>query len=129
MSVKSANFESSEAFDQINAVLANDDATRQEAITNVNGIFTFTLTNEDRETESWYLDFKKKGVAGKGTAPDGEKAEVTLVLSEKDFGSLVSGSSSAQRLFMSGKLKIRGNIMKATKIEAIFSKIQTKAKL
>jgi putative sterol carrier protein len=54
---------------------------------------------------------------------------VTLVLSDKDFSDLVAGKANAQRLFMGGKLKIRGNIMKATKMEPILKKAQTKAKL
>jgi putative sterol carrier protein len=54
---------------------------------------------------------------------------VTLVLSDTDFSSLVAGKANAQRLFMSGKLKIKGNVMKATKIEPILRKNQVKAKL
>jgi len=52
-----------------------------------------------------------------------------LSLSDEDFGKLVSGKVNAQRLFMSGKLKVRGDVMKATKIEPILMKAQTKAKL
>lgn len=55
--------------------------------------------------------------------------KVTLVLSDDDFGSLVTGKANAQRLFMGGKLKIKGNIMKATKLDPILKKSQTKAKL
>lgn len=54
---------------------------------------------------------------------------VTLQLSEADFGSLVSGKANAQKLFMGGKLKIKGNIMKATKMEPVLKKAQGKAKL
>lgn len=54
---------------------------------------------------------------------------VTLSLSEADFGSLVAGKANAQRLFMSGKLKIKGDVMKATKLDPILKKAQTKAKL
>jgi putative sterol carrier protein len=54
---------------------------------------------------------------------------VTLSLSDADFASLVSGKANAQRLFMGGKLKIKGNIMKATKMEPILKKAQGKAKL
>ena len=35
-----------------------------------------------------------------------------LSLSDEDFGKLVSGKTQAQRLFMSGKLKIKGDVMK-----------------
>lgn len=54
---------------------------------------------------------------------------VTLSLSDADFASLVAGKANAQRLFMGGKLKIKGNIMKATKMEPILKKAQGKAKL
>ncbi len=37
---------------------------------------------------------------------------VTLSLSDEDFGKLVNGKTQAQRLFMSGKLKIKGDVMK-----------------
>ena len=37
---------------------------------------------------------------------------VTLTLSDDDFAKLVSGQTQAQRLFMSGKLKIKGDVMK-----------------
>ena len=54
---------------------------------------------------------------------------VTLSLSEEDFGKMVAGKTQAQRLFMSGKLKVKGDVMKATKMEPVLKKAQTKAKL
>jgi putative sterol carrier protein len=54
---------------------------------------------------------------------------VTLILSEEDFGKLVAGKANAQKLFMGGKLKIKGDVMKATKMEPILKKAQSKAKL
>jgi putative sterol carrier protein len=52
------------------------------------------------------------------------------LLSDENFGKLVNGKLRAQPLFMSGKLKIKGDIMKATKMEAILKKAQgAKAKL
>jgi putative sterol carrier protein len=72
---------------------------------------------------------KETGTVGKGLAPEGKKAAVTLVLSDKDFGQLVAGKANAQKLFMSGKLKVKGDVMKATKMEPILKKAQTGAKL
>ena len=66
---------------------------------------------------------------GKGLAPEGKKQAVTLVLSDKDFGSLVAGKANAQKLFMSGKLKVKGDVMKATKMEPILKKAQSGSKL
>jgi putative sterol carrier protein len=54
---------------------------------------------------------------------------VTLILSEADFGKLLTQKANAQRLFMAGKLKIKGDMMKATKLDPILKKAQTKAKL
>ncbi|RDW65821.1 SCP2 sterol-binding domain-containing protein [Aspergillus mulundensis] len=129
MTLKEDGFESSAAFDAINATLQGDEAERKEAIKNAQTVVAFQLKNDAGKEESWHLDLKENGVVGKGAAPPGKKADVTLQLSDKDFGSLVSGKANAQRLFMGGKLKIKGNIMKATKMEPVLKKAQGKAKL
>jgi putative sterol carrier protein len=56
---------------------------------------------------------------------------VTLSLSDEDFGKLVAGTANAQRLFMGGKLKVKGDVMKATKLEPVLAaaKKSPKAKL
>lgn len=69
---------------------------------------------------------------GQGEAPEGKKADVTLSLSEENFGKLVEGKTKAQQLFMSGKLKVKGNVMKATKLEPVLARAKEqsgKAKL
>lgn len=66
---------------------------------------------------------------GKGELKLTEAPTVTLSLSDEDFGKLVAGKANAQRLFMSGKLKVKGDVMKATKMEPILKRAQTKAKL
>jgi len=129
MSLKSDAFPSSAAFDTINDSLQSSDADRADAIKKGNAIFAFTLKNSSGATESWHIDLKEKGEVAKGDAPTGKKANVTLSLSDENFGKLVSGKAKAQSLFMSGKLKIKGDIMKATKMEPILAKAQTKAKL
>lgn len=68
-------------------------------------------------------------MVGKGEAPEGKKADVVLNLSDADFQKLVEGKAKAQQLFMSGKLKVKGNVMKATKMEPILNKAKAKAKL
>lgn len=57
------------------------------------------------------------------------RGTVTLSLSDEDFAKLVAGKANAQRLFMGGKLKIKGDMMKATRMEPILKKAQSKAKL
>ncbi|KAJ5623530.1 hypothetical protein N7520_004110 [Penicillium odoratum] len=129
MSLKKDSHPSSEAFDVINQTLQGDEAGRKEAINGAKAIVAFNVKNKEGKEESWYLDLKEKGEVGHGPAPEGKKADVTLSLSDADFASLVSGKANAQRLFMGGKLKIKGNIMKATKMEPVLKKAQAKAKL
>ncbi|OTA70109.1 sterol-binding-like protein [Hypoxylon sp. EC38] len=126
MGLKNDKFPSSAAFDAINEALNASDADRKDAIKQGNAIFAFTLKNKAGETESWHIDLKEKGTVGSGL---GTKPTVTLSLSDEDFSKLVSGQANAQRLFMSGKLKIKGDVMKATKLQPILQKAQTKAKL
>jgi putative sterol carrier protein len=62
--------------------------------------------------------------------PEADKEiAVTLILSDNDFGELVAGKANAQKMFMSGRMKIKGDVMKATKLEPILKKAQTKSKL
>ncbi|KAH8754915.1 putative fatty acid-binding protein [Hyaloscypha finlandica] len=127
MSLKNDAFPSSEAFEAIHAALQSSDEERKDAIKQGNAVFAFTLKNKAGETESWHIDLKNKGEVGKGL---GDKPTVTLSLSDDDFGKLVNGKANAQRLFMGGKLKVKGDVMKATKMEPILKKAQAvKAKL
>ncbi|KAK1771211.1 fatty acid-binding protein [Phialemonium atrogriseum] len=126
MSLKNDKFPSSAAFDAINDALNTSEADRKDAINKGGAIFAFTLKNKAGETDSWHIDLKNNGAVAKGL---GEKPTVTLSLSDDDFGNLVTGKGNAQRLFMSGKLKIKGDVMKATKLDPILKKAQTKAKL
>jgi putative sterol carrier protein len=54
---------------------------------------------------------------------------LNLILSDDQFSKLISGKANAQKLYMSGKLKVKGDVMKATKMEPILKKAQNKAKL
>ncbi|KAH7025959.1 SCP2 sterol-binding domain-containing protein [Microdochium trichocladiopsis] len=128
MSVKNDEFPSSAAFDAINAVLQGDEAERKSAIKQANAVFAFTLKNAAGKEESWHIDLKDKGAVGKGT---GEKPTGMSHLSRRheDFGKLVAGKADPQRLFMGGKLKAKGDIMKATKMQPILAKARSSAKL
>ncbi|KAJ4365456.1 hypothetical protein N0V95_000391 [Ascochyta clinopodiicola] len=118
-----ADFPSSAAFDAIQASLSASPADRKAAIKSGNGIFGFTLKNAGKE-ESWHIDLKETGTVGRGVAPEGKKPVVTLVLNDAEFTKLVEGKANAQKLFMSGKLKLKGNMMAATRLEPVLKKAQ-----
>lgn len=62
------------------------------------------------------MDLKNEGTVAQGAS---EKRDVQLILADADFQKLVDGKALAQRLFMSGKLKVKGDVMKATKVEVV----------
>lgn len=49
---------------------------------------------------------------------------VQLILSDVEWAKLISGKGNAQKMFMSGKLKLKGDMMKATKLEPVLKKVQ-----
>lgn len=48
------------------------------------------------------------------------KGDVQIALKDADFMKMANGKANGQKLFMSGKLKVKGNLMKATSIESLF---------
>jgi putative sterol carrier protein len=54
---------------------------------------------------------------------------VALLLSEKEFGDILSNKVNAQSLFMAGKLKIKGDVLKVTELEGILKSDQIESRL
>ncbi|XP_046571708.1 hydroxysteroid dehydrogenase-like protein 2 [Haliotis rubra] len=107
-----------QTFQMIKAMINKD------LVESVNGIFQFQLTGAD--AGSWYLDLKTgEGGAGKGEAPNG--SQCTMTLDSGDFSKMFAGQLNATNAFMSGKLKIKGDMAMAMKLEKLMSK--TRAKL
>ncbi|KAK9379378.1 SCP2 sterol-binding domain-containing protein [Kockiozyma suomiensis] len=125
MSLKVDAFPSSVAFDLIKEAFS-DDKEKAAAVKKGGAIFAFQLKNSANETETWYIDLKSTGEVGKGLGPDGKKADIVLSLSDDNFSKLIDGKANAQKLFMSGKLKVKGDIMKATKVESVLKGAQAK---
>ncbi|KAI6364605.1 hypothetical protein MCOR25_005611 [Pyricularia grisea] len=125
MSVASDKFPASAVFDALNSILS-DPETKKDAMKTGKGVYAFTLKNSAGETESWHIDLMEKGQVGKGL---GNKPNVTLAMNDEDLAAMAMGQANAQKLFMSGKLKIKGDIMRATKLDGIMKKAQSKANL
>lgn len=126
--IQLAAFPSSKVFDVIDQAISNDEALKKKLIRQTGAIIVFNLKSREGKVESWYLDLKKEGSVGKGAKPSAGPADITLNIGESDFGSLVDGKANPQRLFMSGKLKVKGNVMKAASIETVLKAAQQKSK-
>jgi len=101
------------------------ESEKQSQIKKANGIFELQVTNGASETVTWTIDLKKTGTVFKGKAKP--KADVTIILSDDTLVDLASGKLNGQKAYMTGKLKTKGNIMLATKLDAVLK--QAKAKL
>lgn len=124
--VTADNFESSPFLQQLADGLS-DPALAKKAIGGVKATIVFTLKNKDGKEQSWFLDLKNKGSIEKVDKPP--KNDVQLILKDADFVKLANGKANGQKLFMNGKLKIKGNMMKATSIETVFKSIDPRPKL
>jgi len=126
--LKVSGFKSSELIAGINASFSSySDADRQAQIKKTNGVFELQVTNEAKETAIWTIDLKKTGTVYKGSAKP--KADVTIILSDDALSDLASGKLTGQKAFMTGKLKTKGNIMLATKLDSVLKGTTSKAKL
>lgn len=63
------------------------------------------------------------GAAGKATNDDGD-ADATINVSFPDFVALAQGSLDPMSAFMTGKLKVAGDMGVAMKLQALFSKLR-----
>ena len=102
-------------FDGIAAGLKADPTIAKKA----NGVFQFNLSKPASE---WVVDCKK-GTVSSGKAA---KADVTLTLSDADFVAMAAGKLNGMQAFMSGKMKIKGNMGLAQKFGAIVDGAKSK---
>ncbi|KAJ7352751.1 Hydroxysteroid dehydrogenase-like protein 2 [Desmophyllum pertusum] len=96
----------------------------EELVDSVKGVFEFQL--EGKEPGVWYLDLKNNaGSAGSGSFPGGD-AGCTMILDSDDFIKLFTGQLNPTQAFMAGKLKIKGDMMMAMKLEKLMGQMKSK---
>ncbi|MFA9558618.1 SCP2 sterol-binding domain-containing protein [Evansella sp. AB-rgal1] len=89
-------------------------------LNNVNAIYEFHITGE---TESVYQLVLNNGDV---TYIVGAKEEptITLVLSEESFLKMTNGSLNPTVAYMSGKLKVKGDLSQALKLQSLLKQYQ-----
>ena len=75
------------------------------------------VKNAEGKEGVWTIDLKETGSVYKGEPK--KKANVTIILSDETFTHLAEGKLDGQKAFMSGKLKTKGNMMFATKLDGV----------
>ncbi|XP_061311133.1 hydroxysteroid dehydrogenase-like protein 2 [Pezoporus flaviventris] len=98
-------------------------AVTEEDVRTTQGIFQFELSGDEGGT--WYIDLKTKGGnAGSGKPP--LKADVVMSMSSTDFVKMFTGKLKPTLAFMTGKLRIKGNMALAIKLEKMLTQLNSK---
>ncbi|KAM6902014.1 hydroxysteroid dehydrogenase-like protein 2 [Lycodopsis pacificus] len=106
-------------FTAIRGVLSED------VVKSTQGIYQFDLSGEHEGL--WFLDLKSgSGHAGQGQSP--VKADVVMTMDSGDFSKMFAGKLKPTLAFMSGKLRIKGDMTLALRLEKLMSRMN-KAKL
>ena len=83
-------------------------------------IYRFDITGTDGEKKSWIVNLKN----GSGSVDESDsngKAECIIAISDKNYCDLMNGKLNPMQAFMQGKLKIKGNMMLAQKLNMLMN--------
>lgn len=99
------------------AAMAERLAARPEIVKKVGAVYRFDITGDNSGT--WTVDLKN----GVGSVHEGEppQSNITITVSESDFVAFANGSLDPMAAFTSGKVKVKGNVMLATKLQPLFA--------
>jgi putative sterol carrier protein len=86
-----------------------------EKVKGMNAIYQWDITGDDGG--KWHVILQEDDVKiGEGEA---ENPSITLTLESQNFMDLVSGKLNGQMAFLTGKLKIQGDMTLAMKLQSI----------
>ncbi|XP_074063461.1 hydroxysteroid dehydrogenase-like protein 2 isoform X2 [Macrotis lagotis] len=98
-------------------------ALNEDVVKATQAVYVFELSGEDGGT--WYLDLKNNsGNAGSGQPS--EPVDVVMTMTTSDFVKMFSGKLKPTMAFMSGKLKIKGNMALAIKLERLMTQMNSR---
>ncbi len=102
-----------EVFQMIDAAIKHE----PEKTTGKEGVYQFNLQGDTEVTYQLIID-EEGPRAVEGTKKD---ADVTLIMKEDNFRKLVEGTLNPTAAFMSGKLKVKGNMGLALKLQTVLN--------
>lgn len=121
---------SEQVFDNIQKLFKSASDSQKDGYKKYNAACLIELTDEEGKKEFWLLTLKN-ALSIEQVQPDkvdSIKADARITMKDDDFYSLSCGNLAGQKAFMTGKMKIKGNLMLVTKLEN-FLKSSMKAKL
>ena len=92
----------------------------EDLVKKTNAVYSFKVTDEGTD---WYLDLKNgAGSCGQGESP--AAVDASFKMSSANFGKMFAGKLKPTAAFMTGRLKIEGNMGKAMKLEKLMGQMQ-----
>ncbi|XP_043832745.1 hydroxysteroid dehydrogenase-like protein 2 isoform X2 [Dromiciops gliroides] len=98
-------------------------ALSEDIVKATQAVYLFELSGEDGGT--WYLDLKNNG-GNAGSGQPSEPVDVVMTMTTSDFVKMFSGKLKPTMAFMSGKLKIKGNMALAIKLERLMTQMNSR---
>lgn len=94
-----------------------------EVVGKTKAVYAFEVTGD--EAGQWFLDLKNgNGTCGRGDPP--VPADVKFIMNSDNFFEMFTGSLKPTTAFMTGKMKLSGDMGKAMKLESLMGKLKTK---
>merc|ERR1711936_693970 len=86
----------------------------------------YTAAKKSNESGKWYLDLKNgAGSCGKGEAAT--DADCTFKMKDEHFQQMFTGKLKPASAFMSGKMKLQGDMGKALKLEKVMGQMKSRS--
>ncbi|XP_075692400.1 peroxisomal multifunctional enzyme type 2 [Rhinoderma darwinii] len=113
--VKDVGLQSNLVFEEIGRRIKD---AGSEMVKKINAVFQWNITKDGETAAQWTIDLKN----GNGEVYRGNvrgRADTTFNLSDQDFMDLVLGKINPQQALLSGKLKVKGNLLQSQNLEVL----------
>lgn len=101
--------------EHLNNLNAKMESVDKDKIKGMNAIYQFDLSGDSGG------DFHINVADGEATVAEGasDNANITITMAADDFASLLEGKLNATSAFMAGKLKVKGDMSLAMKLQSL----------
>jgi len=86
-------------------------------------VYNWNIMQSGKKISEWTVDLKTGAGSIYRGPPKSGKADVTLTMDDEDVILMMLGKLNPQRAFMTGRLKIKGNIMLTQKLNQLWQEI------
>lgn len=106
--------------DKIFEKLAEKLKKNPDLASSIKTLYQWTILKNGKHVSTWTLDLKNDAGAVYKGLPKHDKPDCTFILEDDLFTKIMDGTADPQKAFMSGKLKITGNVLASQKLHAIW---------